>query len=139
MKRLAIAGSSGYLCRNIIEHERQRRGDVEILGLDIRPPASAEALPHRFVEFDILDPRLADALRSFRPDTVIHAAFVLAPIRDRRKMRRVNVDRCCNVLEGAANCGAGRVMLVSSANTSPETLRDIVRSRHPDKRACPAR
>ena len=115
MKRLALTGSSGYLGRKFVEYLRQRRGEVEILGLDIRPPAPAEAAPHRFVEVDILSSGLGDALRDFQPDTVVHAAFVLAPIRDQQKMRRINVEGCSALLAAAASCGAGRVMLVSSA------------------------
>jgi UDP-glucose 4-epimerase len=98
MKRLAITGSSGYLGTRFVEYVRQRRGEVEILGLD-----------------DILSPGLGEALRDFQPDTVVHAAFVLAPIRDREKMRRINVEGSRAVLAAAATCGAERVMLVSSA------------------------
>jgi len=115
MKRLAITGSSGYLGRKFVEHLRRHRPDVEILGVDVRSPATAKALPDRFVELDILDSSLAELLRDFQPDTVVHAAFLLAPLRDRRKMRRVNVDGCRNVLDAAGTCGAERVMLVSSA------------------------
>src|SRR6185436_907062 len=34
---------------------------------------------------------------------------------DRRRMRSVNVDGCRNLLDAAAGCGAGRLMLISSA------------------------
>lgn len=115
MRRLALTGSSGYLGRKFIEHLRQRSGEVEILGLDIRPPAPGAARPHRFAELDILGPGIGEALRDFQPDTVVHAAFVLAPLRDQRKMRRINVEGCGDLLAAAAKCGAERVMLVSSA------------------------
>jgi UDP-glucose 4-epimerase len=115
MRRLALTGSSGYLGRKFVEHLRQRREEVEILGVDIRPPAPAAAHPHRFAEVDILSPGLSEALRDFQPDTVVHAAFVLAPMRDREKMRRINVGGSSALLAAAATCGAERVMLVSSA------------------------
>ncbi len=115
MKRLAIIGSSGYLGRTLVEHLRQRRSDVEILGLDIRPPGAAQARPQRFVEMDIVSPALGAALREFGPESVIHAAYVVAPIRDRKRMRRVNVEGWSNLLDAAAGCGTERVMLVSSA------------------------
>jgi UDP-glucose 4-epimerase len=115
MKRLAITGSSGYLGRKFVEYLRRRRGEVEILGLDNRPPAPDASALHRFVEVDILSPGLGEALREFRPDTVVHAAFVLAPMRDRQKMRRINIQGSRNLLAAAASCGAERVMLVSSA------------------------
>ena len=115
MKRLAITGSSGYLGRKFVEHLRRVRSDVEILGLDICPPGPAPGSPHRFTRMDILSPDLGGTLSEFRPDSVIHAAFVVAPIRDRRKMRRVNVEGSRNLLDAAGRCGAERLMLVSSA------------------------
>jgi UDP-glucose 4-epimerase len=113
MKRVAVTGSSGYLGRKFLGHLRQRQDAVEILGIDVRPPASVAAAPDRFVAIDMLSSDLTGPLRDFQPDTIVHAAFVLAPIRDREKMRRINVDGCRNVL-AAAN-GVERFMLVSSA------------------------
>ena len=43
MKRLAVTGSSGYLGTKLVEHLRRQRAEVEILGIDVRPPAPAEA------------------------------------------------------------------------------------------------
>ena len=113
MKRIAVTGSSGYLGRKFLEHLQRGHGAVETLGIDIRSPGSATASPERFVHLDILSPELAGILRDFQPDTIVHAAFVLAPIRDRQRMRQINVDGCRNVL--AAASGVGRMMLVSSA------------------------
>ena len=115
MKRLALTGSSGYLGRTFIEHLRRQAGAVEILGLDIRAAAPGVGAPHRFAELDILSPHLAGTLRDFQPDTVVHAAFVLAPMRDRHEMRRINVEGTRALLAAAADFGAERVMLVSSA------------------------
>jgi UDP-glucose 4-epimerase len=113
MKRVAVTGSSGYLGRKFLEHMRRRHGAVETLGIDICSPSSASASPDRFVALDILSTELAGIVRDFQPDTIVHAAFVLAPIRDRKRMRRINVDGCRNVL--AAASGVERMMLVSSA------------------------
>jgi len=114
MKRVAVTGSSGYLGRKLIAHLRRQHGDAEILGIDIRPPEPAEVSPDRFMALDILSAGLAAALDDFRPDTIVHAAFVLAPIRDRHMMRETNVDGCRNLLS-AVGGGVERVMLVSSA------------------------
>ena len=115
MKRIAITGSSGYLGRKFTEHLRRLHGHVEILGIDIRAPSRTAPSLDRFVNVDILSEDLAGALQDFRPDTVVHAAFVLTPIRDRRKMRRINVDGCRNLLAAVAGAGVEQLMLVSSA------------------------
>jgi len=116
VNRIAITGSSGYLGRKFTEHLRRHHGHVEIMGIDIRAPSGVGPFPDRFVPLDILSGELAGILQEFRPDTVVHAAFVLTPIRDWRKMRRINVDGCRNLLEAAAGAGIERLMLVSSAN-----------------------
>ncbi len=115
MKRVAITGSSGYLGTKLTEHLRRHHGHAEILGIDIRAPGRARPSPDRFVTLDILSGELAGVLQDFRPDTVVHAAFVFTPMRDRRKMRRINVEGCRNLLDAAAGAGVERLMLVSSA------------------------
>jgi len=115
VNRIAITGSSGYLGRKFTEHLRRYHGHAEILGIDIHAPSGAGSSPDRFVPLDILSGELAGILQHFRPDTVVHAAFVLTPIRDRRQMRRINVEGCRNLLEAAAGAGVERLMLVSSA------------------------
>jgi UDP-glucose 4-epimerase len=88
---------------------------VEILGIDVRAPGRTVPPPDRFVTLDMLSPDLAGTLQDFKPDTVVHAAFVFTPIRDRRKMRRINVDGFRNVLAAVAGTSVERLMLVSSA------------------------
>lgn len=115
MKRVAITGSSGYLGTKLTEHLRRHHGHAEILGIDIRAPGRTGPSPDRFVTLDVVSGELAGVLQDFRPDTVVHAAFVFTPMRDRQKMRRINVEGCRNLLDAAAGAGVERLMLVSSA------------------------
>lgn len=115
IRRLALTGSSGYLGSRFIEHVRGKLKDVEILGLDLREPAADSAAPDRFVAADILSEQFAATLRSFEPDTVVHAACVVTPMRDEQEMRRINVEGAANVLQAAVAAGAERLMVVSSA------------------------
>lgn len=114
MKRLAITGSSGYLGSKLVEHYRGRHPNIETLGIDIVPPPSESATPHEFVELDICDPEFGEVLRSFAPDAVIHSAFVVAPMRNERKMRKINVEGCKNVLAAIEKCEVSHFMFVSS-------------------------
>jgi UDP-glucose 4-epimerase len=113
MKRLAITGSSGYLGSALVEHFRQAYPDVTILGLDIREPGPI--VPNQFVQADIRSPTLVDAIRSFQPDTVLHAAFAFAPMRNERLMREINVGGSTNLLQAVAEVRPARLLFVSSA------------------------
>lgn len=113
IRRLAITGSSGYLGGRFVEHVRRQSPTTRILGLDLRkPPAAA---PDEFIRADILDESLSRTVRDFAPDTIVHGAFVFQPMRDARRMRRINVEGTRNVLRIAAAVQPRRLLLVSSA------------------------
>ena len=113
MRRLAITGSSGYLGSALVEHFRQAYPHATILGLDIREPGAV--VPSEFVQADIRSPDLGNAISSFQPDTVIHAAFAFAPMRNERLMREINVEGSKNLLQAVAKLPPARLLFVSSA------------------------
>ncbi len=84
-----------------------------ILGIDLAP-ANSDA-PDEFVRADIRDDAVATALAQFRPDTVIHLAFMVEPCRDLRVMRDVNVRGTERVLAACVNAGVQRLLVSSSA------------------------
>jgi len=112
MNRVVITGSSGYLGQKLVERLLDR--GIDVLGIDIQPPTPGRE-PGEFAAMDIGDPGLADTLRKFEPDTVIHAAFVVEPTRDIREMRRVNLDGSRNLLKAVEAAPPERLMLISSA------------------------
>ena len=113
MQRIAITGSSGYLGGKLIEGLRQRDPSLQILGLDIK---SAKAnVPDQFVAADIRDPKIGEALRDFRPDTVIHAAFAFQPLHDDRLMHSINVEGFENLLRAVTEVRPQRLNIISSA------------------------
>jgi UDP-glucose 4-epimerase len=113
MQRVAITGSSGYLGSRLIEGLRQRDERLRILGLDVREPA--DVAPHDFVRADIVDLGLIETLRSFAPDTIIHAAFAFQPMRNTRRMHQINVEGSRNLLQAAAALRPARLLIISSA------------------------
>jgi UDP-glucose 4-epimerase len=113
MKRIAITGSSGYLGSGLIRYLAANAPDVRILGFDIVPPRDPAG--HDFLQIDICDPGFAAALEDFQPDTVVHAAFIVPPMHNERKMRRINVDGSRAVLAATAAAGAERLLVTSSA------------------------
>lgn len=112
--KVAITGASGYVGTRLIELLESEAAVERVIGIDIKPP------PREFgkLEFhsrDIRDPGLAALLQQARPDVVVHLAFVLNPIHNRRLMRDIDVNGTANVLKAAAASGARKLIVASSA------------------------
>ena len=115
MRRIAITGSSGFLGTRLIRQLRQHDDKLQILGLDVK---SAEGdPPDEFLRLDIRDKAVVNQLVHFRPDTIIHLAFVLNPIRNEYKARKINLGGFSNVLQAVAQAQTERLMVASSATT----------------------
>lgn len=72
MKRIFLTGGSGFFGSNLIDFYKGY--DVEILNFDISKPLN-HCDENLWIEGDILDAEaLLSAMRSFRPDVVIHLA-----------------------------------------------------------------
>jgi UDP-glucose 4-epimerase len=113
MQRIAVTGSSGYLGRNLIRHIRSVDPQIEILGLDVTPPR--EGALHEFAEVDIRSPQVHRLLEDFRPDTVVHLAFVVNPIQDEALMHDINLNGSRNVFDAVAKIAPQRFLVASSA------------------------
>jgi UDP-glucose 4-epimerase len=113
MQRVAITGSSGYYGRHLIGYIRRADPGVEILGLDVMPPR--EAAPDRFAPVDVRSPELARVLAEFRPDTVVHLAFIVQPIHDAARMHDININGSRNVFDAVAAISPKRFLVASSA------------------------
>ncbi len=113
MQRIAITGSSGYYGRKLIEHVRRASPETQLLGIDVVPPS--EVAPHEFVQADIRSPGVRTALANFRPDTIVHLAFVVNPIRDNRLMSDINIGGTNNVFEAVRTLRPQRFLMASSA------------------------
>jgi len=76
----------------------------------------------------VLDAGLADWLRAERIDLVLHLAWQFAPIHDRDRMRRIDVDGTLSVIRAAGEAGVDHVVYLSSTTaygahpTNPDRL-----------------
>lgn len=113
MQRIAITGSSGYFGRKLVEYIRSTGQRCRILGIDVVPPRSAPT--DEFHRLDIRSPETARRLEEFQPDTVVHFAFVVNPIRDNRLMRDINIGGLQNVLDAVQRIRPRRFLAASSA------------------------
>jgi UDP-glucose 4-epimerase len=114
MRSIAITGSSGYYGRRLIAYARSQDPEVRILGLDVTEPRDNP--PDEFARIDVRDPALREAITAFAPDTLVHLAFVVNPIRDDRKMHEINVGGTRNVFEAVTAAKPRRFLMASSAS-----------------------
>ncbi|MEZ6121761.1 MAG: NAD-dependent epimerase/dehydratase family protein [Planctomycetaceae bacterium] len=112
MERIAITGSSGYIGTRLTEAFQQR--GCRVLGIDVRP-STAATVPDEFIQADIRDGSLHDAIGQFRPDTIIHSAFVVKPIRDVTDMADINRRGTENILSIVEQLQPRRFLFLSSA------------------------
>lgn len=125
--KVLITGASGYVGTRLLELLENEASVELVTGLDVKPPPRAsEKL--EFHSKDIRDPALEALFKQARPNVVVHLAFVLNPIHNRRLMRDIDVNGTANVLRAVAASGARKVIVASSATAygahpdSPEWL-----------------
>lgn len=113
MLRIAITGSSGYYGRKLIEHVRRESPQTRILGIDVVAPRGPA--PDEFAHADIRSADVRTALTNFRPDTIVHLAFVVNPTHDNRLTHDINVGGTKNVFESVRTLRPSRFLMASSA------------------------
>ena len=113
MDRILITGSSGFYGRALIAAIRREFPSATILGLDVI--AAKTNPPDQFESCDITSPRLKDRIAAFHPDTVVHLAFVVNPMRDEVRMHHINVNGTRNLLAAVNDVRPARLMVSSSA------------------------
>jgi len=112
-QRILITGSSGFYGRAVMGAIRNAWPAAEILGLDVVPPKSDP--PTRFEKCDITSPQLREHVVQFQPDTILHLAFVVNPMRDENRMHQINVGGSRSLLAAAAEVKPARLLISSSA------------------------
>jgi nucleoside-diphosphate-sugar epimerase len=100
-----ITGISGNLGIRLLK----QLPDFQVIGADIQEPENPSAFA-RFEKIDLAEERSCDQLlelmRAYRPESVVHLAFVLDPLRtgviDKKRMWQMNVAGTSRVTEAIA-------------------------------------
>jgi nucleoside-diphosphate-sugar epimerase len=100
-----ITGVSGNLGLRLLK----QLPDFQVIGTDIREPENSTAMA-RFEKIEMAEERSCDQLlelmRAYRPEAVVHLAFVLDPLRtgviDKKRMWQMNVAGTSRVTEAIA-------------------------------------
>jgi UDP-glucose 4-epimerase len=85
-----------------------------VLGLDLRRPPERWPPGAAFALQDVTDDALRARLAEFRPDVLVHLAWVFDPVHDRQREERVDVHGTRHVFAAAAAAGARRIVYPSS-------------------------
>lgn len=110
--RVAVTGAAGSVGEKLVER-LAASDDVDfIAAFDVQPLHFEHPKVARFQQ-DIRQP-MADILREYRIDSLVHLAFVLRQLRDRDLMRRVNVGGTAQVLRSCQAAGVRRLVYFSS-------------------------
>ncbi len=109
--KLAITGVAGYIGRLFAERVVEERVAERVVGIDLAPSTFAPSQLH-YVQRDVRDPLVSRDLAG--SDTVVHFAFVVETMRDRRLMYDVNVNGTRNVLDACERNGVKTLIVASS-------------------------
>lgn len=112
MKTVLITGSSGYIGSKLVESLQQNDRVEKIVGLDLKPSPKAQPKMHFYCR-DIREP-LNDLLDSHRIDTVIHTAYVLPPLHDKKLMEDININGTKNVMNLCESSKVSHLIYTSS-------------------------
>ena len=113
-----ITGAGGYIGKQVVEAlAKDRRAIQTIVASDVRPPASDEIIDGvEYESCDIREPELAETLRRYAVEIVVHLAAVVTPGRksDREFEYSVDVLGTRNILNRCLECGVRKIIISSS-------------------------
>jgi UDP-glucose 4-epimerase len=112
LKNVLITGVSGYLGGKIAAALSENDRVSRLIGIDIREPAKC---PKKltFINHDVRKP-LTGMFQDHDIDTVVHAAYVLAPIHNVSLMEDINISGTKNVLAASKKAGISHLVYTSS-------------------------
>ncbi|MCF8034841.1 MAG: SDR family oxidoreductase [Desulfarculaceae bacterium] len=117
-RSVLITGAGGYLGRQVVENLARDPGSLEsIVAMDLRPEPEANRLPGvTYVEADVRQASLVQAIAQHRPQVVVHLAALVTPGKksDRRLEFEVDVLGTERVLEGCLAAGTEKIVYSSS-------------------------
>jgi len=107
-----ITGAGGYIGKKLTQALCKKKWVEKLLGTDIQDP-DLKHPKFAFVRRDIRKP-LDDLLEKDGIDTIVHLAYVLPPIHNKKLMEDINMGGTRNVLGAAVKCQVRQILYTSS-------------------------
>ncbi len=112
MATVLITGAAGFIGRALTSALKSAH---YVVALDLREVPEEQRLPGvTYAVADIGDPKLAEILRTYQPQTVVHLASVVAAGGDSERDYAIDVLGTKNVLEASLAAGAKHIVVTSS-------------------------
>ncbi|HPO14172.1 MAG TPA: SDR family oxidoreductase [Candidatus Hydrogenedentes bacterium] len=112
-----VIGAAGYIGREAVRHLAESRAAESLVALDVRETPEMERMKNvRYLTGDVRDPGLADVLREYAIQTVVHLASIVTPGKRSNREFEYSVDvfGTRNVLECCVAMGVRHLVVTSS-------------------------
>ena len=109
--RIFITGISGYLGGLLLKALDAEDSVEKVIGVDVREPSFKPA-KLEFHNGDVRDPGLVKYMRG--ADVVLHMAFILDEIKDKKLTDDININGSRNVFDCAVRAGVPWIVFLSS-------------------------
>jgi len=117
-RAVLVTGGGGYIGGQLVAELAKNRGALEsIVVLDLRPIPQERRLPDvHYGTGDIRGPEIAETIRKYAIDTVVHLAAIVTPGKDSSRELEYSIDvlGTRNVLEACARNGVRKFIVTSS-------------------------
>lgn len=109
---ILITGAAGYLGGRLVEYLCEQDWVYRVVGIDINEPRQS----HPKYVFDCRDIResMDDIFDREKIDAVVHAAYILPPIHNKRLMEDINKGGTKNILSAVSRAGVKHILYTSS-------------------------
>ncbi len=112
--RIVITGATGNLGTALIRALQAHDPDVEIVGIARRPPEDTGGVEWRSLDLTApgADVALAEAMSG--ADAVVHLAWAIQPVREHKRLHKINVGGTAALLRAAAVARIPQLVYASS-------------------------
>lgn len=111
MSTVAITGINAYFAKTVLPKLEDDPEIEKIIGIDVTPWEQDFAKVDYYRE-DVRSPRIRGLLSG--ADTLLHLAFIVQEIHDKKKTHQINLEGSANVFRAAAANGVRKIVYTSS-------------------------